>query len=195
MKFNDSKLKKTCYLKEQLFKSFKKEIVFVGYSNVGKSSIINKILNRKKLARVSKTPGKTVSINFYDVGNFYFVDFPGYGFAKVDETKKINWSVLAQEYFSSKREILMAVLVLDARRKVKNLDLDMSNFLIEKDIFFIVVLNKVDKLKKSEIENLSYEAKKSFRLVENLEIVLFSTKTGQGVEKLKKIIEKLDKKN
>ncbi len=195
MKFNDSKLKKTCYLKEQLFKSFKKEIVFVGYSNVGKSSIINKILNRKKLARVSKTPGKTVSINFYDVGNFYFVDFPGYGFAKVDETKKINWSVLAEEYFSSKREILMAVLVLDARRKVKNLDLDMSNFLIEKDIFFIVLFNKVDKLKKSEIENLRYEAKKSFRLVENLEIVLFSTKTGQGVEKLKKIIEKLDKKN
>ena len=103
MNFNNVKLTKTCYLKEQLFKSYKKEIVFVGCSNVGKSSIINKVLNRKKLARVSNKPGKTVSINFYDVGEIYLVDFPGYGFAKVNKQQKKKLECFSRRIFFFKK--------------------------------------------------------------------------------------------
>ena len=193
MNFNNVKLTKTCYLKEQLFKSYKKEIVFVGCSNVGKSSIINKVLNRKKLARVSNKPGKTVSINFYDVGEIYLVDFPGYGFAKVNKQQKKNWNVLAEEYFSSKRQILMAVLILDCRQQVKSLDFEMIKYLISKDISFVVLLNKIDKLKKSEFETILLKTKGNFKFINNLKIMLFSARTGEGVEELRNFFEKICK--
>lgn len=189
MNYSKAGLFKSCYLKNQLFKTNKKEVVFVGRSNVGKSSLINKMLNRKKLARVSNVPGKTISINFYNVDDIFFVDFPGYGFAKISKNKKKSWDSLADTYFTTKRKIFLAVLVLDVRRGMQELDFEMIKYLISKKIYFVVVLNKVDKLKKSEVKEIFEETEKDLSFLKNIEIILFSSKTGKGVEELKNKIE------
>lgn len=191
MNFNDAKLFKSCYFKNQILNgSKKKEIVFVGRSNVGKSSIINCILNRKKLARVSNVPGKTISINFYRTLEIDFVDFPGYGFAKIAKSKKKVWDELADGYFSSKRNILFSVLVLDARRGLKDLDFKMIEYLVFKKIYFIVLINKIDKLKKSQLNELLAKTEKELSFLKNTKIILFSCKTKQGVSCFKQYVEK-----
>ena len=195
MNYSKAKFYKSCYVNEQLFCSKKNEIVFVGRSNVGKSSIINKILNRKKLARVSNVPGKTISINFYEVDEIYFVDFPGYGFAKISKNKKRNWDNLANEYFSSKRKIILAVLVLDVRRGIEKLDYDMIKYLIDKKIYFILILNKIDKLKKNEISKVLEKTSKDISFLKNIQILLFSSKTGYGIETFKETVEKFNDNN
>lgn len=190
MNFNNAKLTKSCYLKNQLLVgSKKKEIVFVGRSNVGKSSIINCVLNRKKLARVSNVPGKTISINFYGTLEVDFVDFPGYGFAKIAKSKKRVWDELAEEYFSSKRNIMFAVLVLDARRGLKELDFKMIEYLVFKKIYFIVLINKIDKLKKTQLSELLNKTEKELSFLKNTKIILFSCKTKQGVSCFKQYVE------
>ena len=190
MNFNNAKLTKSCYLKNQLLVgSKKKEIVFVGRSNVGKSSIINCVLNRKKLARVSNVPGKTISINFYGTSEVDFVDFPGYGFAKISKFKKKIWDELVEEYFSSKRNILFAVLVLDARRGLKELDFKMIEYLVFKKIYFIVLINKVDKLKKTELNEILAKTEKELSFLKNTKIILFSCKTKQGVSCFREYVE------
>ena len=189
MNYSKSGFFKSCYLREQLFKTKKKEVVFVGRSNVGKSSLINKMLNRKKLARVSNVPGKTISINFYNVHDIYFVDFPGYGFAKISKSKKKEWDFLADEYFSSKRNIFLSVIVVDVRRGLEELDFEMIKYLITKKIYFVVVLSKIDKLKRSEVEEVLEKTKKDLSFLKNIEVIPFSSKTGEGVQKLKSVIE------
>ncbi len=189
MIFNNVSFFKSCYLKNQLFLSKKKEIVFVGCSNAGKSSIINKLFNRKKLARVSNKPGKTISINFYATQKLFFVDFPGYGFAKIEKSKQKIWDDLINSYFSSNRNIVLAILVLDIRRGLKDLDFFMIRYLISKNIFFAVILNKVDKLTKNQITESLENIKNELKFIKNLKIILFSSKTGQGVENLKEYVK------
>ena len=190
MNFYNVSLFKSCYLKSQLFVSDKKEIVFVGRSNVGKSSLINRLCGRRKLARVSNVPGKTISINFYSAGNIYLVDFPGYGFAKIAKFKRKVWDDLAQGYFSSKRNIVFCVVVIDCRRGCKELDFDMVRYLVYNKLYFVIVLSKADKLKERELQSVFEATKKDFSFLKNLKVILFSSKTGQGEKELKQVVER-----
>ncbi len=191
MNFSNASFLKSCYLENQLFLSNKKEVVFVGRSNVGKSSLINRLCGRKKLARVSNVPGKTISINFYSVGGIYLVDFPGYGFAKIAKCKRKLWDNLAQGYFSSKRNIVFCVVVIDCRRGCKELDFDMVRYLVYNKLYFVVVLSKADKLKNSELQAVFEATKKDFSFLKNLQVILFSSKTGQGENELRQVIERV----
>lgn len=135
----------------QLPTSTKEELVFCGRSNVGKSSLINKLCNRKALARVSGTPGKTTTINFFSLGDdCVLVDLPGYGYAKRSQNEKDRWARLMEHYFTSERNISLVLLLLDSRHKPSADDSTMLSFLHEMDIPFVVVLTKTDKLNKSE---------------------------------------------
>ena len=151
MNFNNTIFEASFGKKNQLRNSICKEIVFSGRSNVGKSSLINKLINRKSLARVSSKPGKTGTINFYAVNeNLKLVDLPGYGYAKVSAQEKARWSELVEGYFNSGRNISLVVQIIDMRHKPTVDDINMLKFLIEKDFNFIIVLTKSDKLNKTQ---------------------------------------------
>lgn len=135
---------------DQLKRSELPEIVFSGKSNVGKSSLINKLVNRKALARVSATPGKTATINFFRLPDCRLVDLPGYGYAKVSQSEKQRWAKLMQGYFDGERRIALVVQILDMRHASTADDFDMINFLIERDLPFLAVCTKCDKLNKTQ---------------------------------------------
>ena len=165
------------------------EIVFSGKSNVGKSSLINKLINRKSLARVSASPGKTATINFYRLPKFRLVDLPGYGYAKVSKTEKQRWADLVEGYINQERNIALLVQILDARHKPTQNDIEMLNFLLETERDFLVVCTKCDKLNKTETE----KQKKLFtELFEENEIpfIFFSATKGAGLEEIKEEIKK-----
>jgi len=136
--------------KEQLPRSELPEIVFSGRSNVGKSSLINRLVNRKALARVSATPGKTATINFYRLENCRFVDLPGYGYAKVSKGEKDRWASLVDGYFAQRRQIALVIQLVDMRHKPTDNDLQMVDFLVQMGFPFAVVCTKSDKLNKTE---------------------------------------------
>lgn len=136
--------------KEQLPRADLPEIVFSGRSNVGKSSLLNRLVNRKALARVSATPGKTATINFYRLPNCRFVDLPGYGYAKVSKSEKDRWASLVEGYFAQERPIALVIQLVDMRHKPSADDLHMIDFLLSMDVPFAVVCTKSDKLNKSE---------------------------------------------
>ena len=172
----------------QLKKDNLPEIVFSGRSNVGKSSLINKVLNRKSLARVSSQPGKTININLYDLVKARFVDLPGYGYAKVSFEEKKRWSKLIEGYFENNSNIALVVQIIDMRHPPSVLDMQMMEFLKSKGYNFVIVASKSDKLRKTakaERENLMKTELKDF---ENIEKIIFSSLNGEGVEKLKGII-------
>ena len=123
------------------------EIVFSGKSNVGKSSLINKVLNRKSLARVSATPGKTGTINFYNLTGVRLVDLPGYGYAKVSQSEKRRWAELVEGYLQSDRNISMIVQIIDMRHTPTQDDIHMIQFLLDQELPFVIVATKSDKLK------------------------------------------------
>ena len=137
-------------LSSQLRPDDRPDVVFSGRSNVGKSSLINKLCNRKALARVSSKPGKTATINFFDAGTFNLVDLPGYGYAKVSKVEKLRWAELVEGYFAAGRNIALVVQIVDMRHKPTADDMNMINFLYENAIPFIVVMTKSDKLNKGE---------------------------------------------
>lgn len=172
-------------LSSQLPPSDRLEIAFAGRSNVGKSSLINKLFNRKGLARVSSVPGKTATINFYEAGDIVFVDLPGYGYAKVGKNEKQRWAELIEGYFNDDRNVGLIVQLIDMRHPPTKLDLDMINYLIEREFPFVIVMTKSDKLNKKErAERLAaYQTEIPFADV--IEMVPFSTETGEGVEELR----------
>ena len=164
MNFNNTIFEASFGKKSQLKKSNCHEIVFSGRSNVGKSSLINKLINRKSLARVSSKPGKTGTINFYAVNeNVRLVDLPGYGYAKVSVQEKARWSDLVEGYFNSDRNISLVVQIVDMRHKPTADDINMIEFLTERNFNFVVVLTKSDKLNKTQreeyLKNLDYKKK------------------------------------
>ncbi len=165
------------------------EIVFSGRSNVGKSSFINKILNRKSLARVGKRPGKTVTINFYKLEKLRLVDMPGYGYAKVAFSEKIRWAGLVEKYFNSGRKIILVLQIVDLRHPLSKQDIDMINYLTIREIPFIIVATKADKLNKSERITRESELKKEIERFGNIEVVIFSSVTGEGSDKIRSIID------
>ncbi len=174
---------------KQLPPSGAAEIVFSGRSNVGKSSLINKVFNRKNLARVSSVPGKTITVNFFKGDGVYFVDLPGYGYAKRDQGEKKRWAELMEGYFHSDRNIALVIQLIDMRHAPSADDMMMLNFLRECEIPFVIALTKCDKLNKTETE------KRRERLVEELadysdiKRVEFSAIKGTGVEEIKAAIE------
>ncbi len=190
MNYNNVIFEKAFGTFEQLSESDMPEICFSGRSNVGKSSLINKILNRKSLARVSTKPGKTVTINFYKCDQLRLVDLPGYGYAKVPFAERDRWSDLMEGYFRSRRDIRMVFQLVDMRHPATPFDLSMLEFLRHFDIPYTVILTKSDKLNRTEYKNrceLILEELGEFG--DGVEIIPFSAQNGEGVEKIREIIE------
>lgn len=175
----------------QLPESDLPEIAFAGRSNVGKSSLLNKLFGRKSLARVSSVPGKTITINFYEAENVNFVDLPGYGYAKVAKTEKQRWAEMMEGYFNSDRNIKLVVQLVDMRHPPTKDDIMMMEFLQSNGYEFIVVMTKADKLKKKKEYNERIEnSKKEMSFVPEERIIPFSSETGAGLDTLKNFIEK-----
>lgn len=191
MNFNNAQFEKAFGTFAQLEGSDMPEICFCGRSNVGKSSLINKLLNRKSIARVSSKPGKTVTINFYRVDKIRLVDLPGYGYAKVDFSERQRWSELMEGYFKSGRDIKMAFQLIDMRHPATDFDKTMLDFLSQMQIPYTVVLTKADKLNKTETENRLKLIKEELGdFATNVQIVPFSAQNGLGAEDLRNIIDK-----
>ena len=164
------------------------EIAFAGKSNVGKSSVINRILQRKNFARVGEKPGKTIHVNYFTVDNTcYFVDLPGYGYAKVSQAEKERWGKLMENYFAADR-IDLGVFIVDARHAPTNNDITMARWFLDSGCPFVVVANKLDKLKKSEIIPNLQTIREDLELPESCPIIPFSAEKGTGRDELVKLI-------
>lgn len=161
-----------------------KEIVFSGRSNVGKSSLINKVFNRKNLARVSSVPGKTITVNFFKGDGVYFVDLPGYGYAKVSKAERDRWGRLMENYFRSAGLIDLGVLIVDARHKPTADDVTMREWFRGSGCPMVVVANKLDKLKRSEIEPNLALIRETLDLGPDDVLVPFSAEKGEGKDAL-----------
>ncbi len=173
---------------KQLPPSNQAEIVFSGRSNVGKSSLINKVFNRKNLARVSSVPGKTITVNFFKGDGVYFVDLPGYGYAKREQSEKKRWAELMEGYFHSGRNIPLVIQLIDMRHAPSADDMMMLNFLRETEIPFIIALTKCDKLNKGETEKRRAELAEELKDYEDIKRIEFSAVKGNGVEEIKAAI-------
>jgi GTP-binding protein len=189
MNFNEVSFELAAGLPEQLPKSDLPEIVFSGHSNVGKSSLINKLVQRKSLARVSSQPGKTATINFYKLKEFRMVDLPGYGYAKVSKTEKERWANLVEGYFAQQRNCALIIQILDLRHSPTDDDLNMIDFLYRSGYNFAAVLTKQDKLKKTQFETQLEYYKDIFSTIENISLIPFSAQTGYGNDNVRKLIE------
>ena len=166
------------------------EIAFAGKSNVGKSSVINRILQRKNFARVGEKPGKTIHVNYFTVDSkCYFVDLPGYGFAKVSASEKARWGKLMEDYFAANR-IDLGVMIVDYRHPPTNNDITMANWFIQSGCPLVVGANKMDKLKKSELLPNLETIRKDLELPEGTPIIPFSAEKGNGRDDLvRKILD------
>ncbi len=178
-------------LVSQLPESTMPEIAISGHSNVGKSSLINRILGRKALARTSATPGKTATINFYKLDTLRLVDLPGYGYAKVSQAEKKRWSELISGYFSAERDMRLVIQLIDMRHKPTKDDYMMLDFLVDNELPFVVVLTKSDKLKKGERAKREKELAEELSAYDGMLALPFSSLTGEGANQLKEIIDEV----
>ncbi len=161
------------------------EIAFVGRSNVGKSSVLNRLLGRRKLARVSKTPGRTQTINFYRInGAFYFVDLPGYGYARVSEQMRRSWAAMVEGYLRGREALRAVVVIVDARHPPTPLDQEMCTWLHAAPIPHLVVLTKVDKVSRGGRRRIRETATAALKMRDPGEIIFFSAVTGEGQREL-----------
>ena len=164
------------------------EIAFAGKSNVGKSSVINRLLQRKNFARVGDKPGKTIHVNYFVIdGKCYLVDLPGYGFAKVPQAEKERWGRLMGDYFAASR-IDLGVLIVDYRHPPTNNDITMAQWFLQSGCKFVVVANKMDKLKKSELKPNLATIREDLELPEDVPVIPFSAEKGDGRDELVKYI-------
>ncbi len=192
MNFNKAEFYTSFGSFKQIPPSEKIEIAFSGRSNVGKSSLINKLFNRKSLARVSAVPGKTATINFFSLENVYFVDLPGYGYAKVSKGEKERWNDLIGGYLNDdSRSLELVFQLIDFRHPPTKDDVMMVNFLIDSGTPFVVVLTKADKLSKKQRADRRDALLTELPCAEDLTIVEFSAETGEGVEMLRSIVEEI----
>ena len=190
MNYNNAEFEKSFGTAQQLEASDLPEICFCGRSNVGKSSLINRVLGRKSIARVSSKPGKTVTVNFYRVGDFRLVDLPGYGYAKVPFSEKSRWADLMEGYFQSGRNIKMAFQLIDMRHPATEFDISMLDFMSQMGIPYTVVLTKSDKLNKAETQNrLALIKEELGEFADGVQIIPFSAQNNDGVEMLRLVIE------
>ena len=164
------------------------EIAFAGKSNVGKSSVINRILQRKNFARVGEKPGKTIHVNYFVIDRkAYLVDLPGYGFAKVSASEKARWGKLMEDYFAANR-IDLGVMIVDYRHPPTNNDITMANWFLQSGCPFVVLANKLDKVKKSQIEGNLKVIREDLELPEDCPVIPFSAEKGDGRDALVKLI-------
>lgn len=167
------------------------QIAFAGKSNVGKSSVINRLLQRKNFARVGQAPGKTTHINFFKLdGRAYLVDLPGYGYAKVSEKEKARWARLMEAYFAAPDTLDYGVMIVDSRHKPTANDITMAECFKASGKPFVVVANKLDKLKKSEIAPNLACIRETLALPEQIEIIPFSAENGAGREALLAFVQR-----
>lgn len=172
----------------QLPKPTTPEVSFVGRSNVGKSSLLNRLLGHKQLARVSSVPGKTANVNFFDVDGVKFVDLPGYGYAKVSHTEKQRWADLIGGYFEQERSFNLVISLVDIRHEAQKLDLQMVDFLTEAELPFVVALTKADKITRNKQSQAAAALRSSFGLAQE-QIIITSSETGLGIDELRRRIE------
>ncbi len=164
------------------------EVAFVGRSNVGKSSLLNKLIGRKQLARVSSVPGKTANINFFDVDGVKFVDLPGYGFARVSRQEKQRWADLIGGYFEQERSFNLVISLVDIRHEAQKLDLQMISFLQEAELPFIVAFTKADKIARGKQNQAAAALRKAFHITPE-QAIITSSETGLGIDELRRRIE------
>ena len=175
---------------KQLPKSDYPEIAFSGRSNVGKSSLMNKLFNRKSLVRVSSVPGKTVTVNFFRLDNVRFVDLPGYGYAKLPDKEKMRFADLMEHYFNSGRDIRLVVQLVDMRHEPSNDDIGMVSFLKENGYNFVIALTKADKLNKTQFAEQEKRLSSLFSDMGVIApVIAVSSVNGLGIDSLKSVIE------
>lgn len=168
----------------------KPEVAFSGKSNVGKSSLINGLLNRKSLARTSSQPGKTQTINFYNVNHeLYLVDLPGYGYAKVNQETKAKWGRMIENYLHSSRQLKAVFLLIDIRHAPSANDKDMYDWIVHQGYSPIIIATKLDKIKRSQIQKQLKILREGLQLVPETKILPFSAETKQGREEIWETIE------
>lgn len=166
------------------------EIAFAGKSNVGKSSVINRLLNRKNFARVGEKPGKTIHVNYFTIDKMcYFVDLPGYGYAKVSQAEKDRWGKLMEDYFAASR-IDLGIMIVDCRHAPTNNDITMARWFLDSGCPFVVVANKLDKVKKSQIEGNIQVIRQDLELPDECPVIPFSAEKGDGKDELLRMILK-----
>lgn len=190
MNYNLVEFKGAFGTSSQIPESKRPEVSFVGRSNVGKSSLINKLFNRKQLARTSSMPGKTSTINFFGTEEIDFVDLPGYGYAKVAKSEKGRWSEMINGYFDQYRYYALVVSLIDIRHPATKLDEEMIEFLRACELPFVVALTKADKLSKSQASKQMAAIKKQLDLPQEIAMVVTSSEKGTGIDELRTIIEK-----
>lgn len=191
MNFNAVQFELSCGLSSQLPPSEVPEIVFSGRSNVGKSSLINKVFNQKQLARVSSTPGKTATINFFRGEGVRFADLPGYGYAKVSDSERRRWAGLIEGYFHQERDIRLVFSLLDVRHAPSRDDLTMLDFLIDSGLPFAVVLTKTDKLTRNQLAARLQEFRSEIPCGDQVALFPVSAMNGTGIEELHRTIEEI----
>lgn len=191
MNFNKAEFYRSYGTFSQLPPSELPEFAFSGRSNVGKSSLINKIFNRKSLAKVSSVPGKTATINFYSLDGCFMVDLPGYGYAKVAKSDKDRWSGLIEGYLNSDRQLMLVFQLIDMRHPPSKDDMMMLTYLIETECPFVIVFTKADKLSKKQREERLAGFAKEIPSFEDITSIVFSSETGEGADEIRSIISEL----
>ena len=165
------------------------EIVFAGRSNVGKSSLLNKLFNRKELAKVSNRPGKTATINFFLCDDVRFVDLPGYGYAKVAKSEFERWAELIEGYLTQDRNFALVITLVDIRLEAQDLDVMMLDFLREAELPYAVVLTKADKISKQQQQRQKALLKKQLRLSDDVPLIVSSSEKGTGIDEIRSLIQ------
>lgn len=189
---NKAEFIKSAASPKQFIRSSTPSVVFAGKSNVGKSSVINRLLNRKNFARVGAQPGKTIHVNYFYIDEkVYFVDLPGYGYARVSQSERERWGKLMEDFFAQEGLIDLGVMIVDARHKPTADDVTMAEWFKNSGCRLVVVANKLDKLKKSEIEPNMALIRETLALPEETVLIPFSAEKGQGREALMTEILKL----
>ena len=184
-------LETVCGITSTLPQNDKIEVAFAGKSNVGKSSLINALLNRKSLARVSATPGKTQTINFYNINEeMYLVDLPGYGYAKVSEQEKIQWGKLIECYLNKSKQLKAVFLLVDIRHAPSANDAMMYEWIVSQGYHPIIIATKLDKIKRSQIAKNVKILKEGLHLVPGTKVIPFSSETKQGRDEVWELIER-----
>lgn len=168
------------------------EVCFSGHSNVGKSSLINKVFNRKSFARTSNKPGKTATVNFFKCENIRLADLPGYGFAKVSFEERKRWGELMEGYFSGERDIRLVFQLIDSRHKPTKDDIDMLHFLCDNRFNFVVVLTKIDKLKSKEREANLLMLKNEMSFIGDVPMIPFSAENGEGCDIIRQLLDEIN---
>ena len=190
MKIKNVELQIVCGITSKLPETDKVEIAFAGKSNVGKSSLINALMNRKALARTSATPGKTQTINFYKVNDvMYLVDLPGYGYAKVSEQEKIKWGQLIERYLNTSKQLKAVFLLIDIRHDPSANDKMMYEWIVSQGYHPIIIATKLDKLKRSQVAKHVKMIKEGLKLLPGTTVIPFSAETKQGREEIWELMD------